>query len=363
MNPKMSGLAAHHPEVSRHMAMVSASGDGSDESRTLSAVEKQRFIRWLGDNDAVLLAHYYTPDVIQQLALDTGGLVSDSLEMARFGQSHPARTLVVAGVRFMAETAKILSPEKRVLVLDERATCSLDIGCPAEEFAAFCDLHPDRTVVVYANTSAAVKARSDWVVTSSIAVEVVEYLADRKEKILWAPDKHLGAHIQHQTGADMKLWDGACVVHEEFRAEGIRQLQAIHPDAAVLAHPEAPRAVLDMADAIGSTSHLVYSARELPHPVMIVATDRGLFHSMRRAAPDKEFLQAPSHGQGATCRSCGSCPWMAMNAVQKLPGIGEGSLVEVQVQGELCDKARLPLERMVQFRQRQQQGKKALTAG
>ncbi|MGZ8257364.1 MAG: quinolinate synthase, partial [Gallionella sp.] len=158
--------------------------------------------------DAVLVAHYYVHPDLQDLAEATGGIVSDSLDMANFGNQHPAQTIVVAGVRFMGETAKILNPEKRVLMPDLEAECSLDLGCPADEFSVFCDAHPDRTVVVYANTSAAVKARADWMVTSSIALPIVKYLHERGEKILWAPDKHLGGYIQDQTGADMLLWQG-----------------------------------------------------------------------------------------------------------------------------------------------------------
>ena len=180
-------------------------------------------------HNAVLVAHYYVDGDLQDLAEETGGCVSDSLEMARFGHDHPAHTLVVAGVRFMGETAKILSPEKRVLMPDLEATCSLDLGCPADEFAAFCDAHPDRKVVVYANTSAAVKARADWMVTSSCALAIVRHLNEQGEKILWAPDKHLGRYIQEQTGADMLMWNGACIVHDEFKAVELELLRKRTP--------------------------------------------------------------------------------------------------------------------------------------
>ena len=179
----------------------------------------------LKKKNAVLVAHYYCEDIIQKLAEEVGGIVADSLEMARFGANHTAETLVVAGVKFMGETAKILSPEKKVLMPTLEATCSLDIGCPIDEFSAFCDQYPDRKVVVYANTSAAVKARADWVVTSSIALDVIDHLASQGEKILWAPDKHLGGYIQKKTCADMILWDGSCIVHEEFKAKGILDLK------------------------------------------------------------------------------------------------------------------------------------------
>src|SRR5690554_3143010 len=279
---------------------------------------KARIADALKAHDAVLVAHYYTDPLLQELAEETGGCVSDSLEMARFGKNHPASTLVVAGVRFMGETAKILSPEKRVLMPTLDATCSLDLGCPADEFSAFCDQHPDRTVVVYANTSAAVKARADWVVTSSCALPIVESLMDKGEKILWAPDKHLGDYIQRRTGADMLLWDGACIVHEEFKAKGLLDMKALHPEAAVLAHPESPRAVLEIADVVGSTTQIINAAVHLPNKTFIVATDKGIFYKLQQLAPDKEFIIAPTAGNDATCRSCAYCPWMAMNSLDRL---------------------------------------------
>ena len=323
-------------------------------TRTSSAQDQARIDEikcLLEQHNAVLVAHYYTDDAIQQLAEETGGCVADSLEMARFGARHEAETLVVAGVRFMGETAKILSPEKRVLMPTLEATCSLDVGCPADEFSSFCDEHPDRTVVVYANTSAAVKARADWVVTSSIAVDVIEHLQARGEKILWAPDKHLGGYIQKQTGADMLLWDGACIVHEEFKAKGIEDLKALHPDAAVLVHPESPAAVVALADVTGSTSQLIKAAKALPHDKLIVATDRGIFYKMQQLVPGKRLFEAPTAGNGATCRSCAHCPWMAMNALDNLAGaLREGS-GEVFVNAALRQRALKPLERMLDFQQ------------
>ncbi|WP_079553893.1 quinolinate synthase NadA [Vreelandella subglaciescola] len=305
--------------------------------------------RLLKAENAVLVAHYYTDDAIQQLAEDTGGCVADSLEMARFGARHEATTLVVAGVRFMGETAKILSPEKRVLMPTLEATCSLDIGCPADEFSAFCDAHPDRTVVVYANTSAAVKARADWVVTSSIAVDVIEHLQARGEKILWAPDKHLGGYIQNKTGADMLMWDGACIVHEEFKAQGVEDLKRLYPDAAVLVHPESPASVVALADVAGSTSQLIKAAKELPNDKLVVATDRGIFFKMQQAVPDKTLYEAPTAGNGATCKSCAHCPWMAMNALDNLASALRQGSGEIAVDEALRLKALKPLERMLNF--------------
>ena len=300
--------------------------------------------------DAVLVAHYYTDGDIQELAESTGGFVSDSLEMARFGRDHAASTLVVAGVRFMGETAKILSPEKTVLMPTLEAECSLDLGCPPDEFSAFCDAHPDRTVVVYANTSAAVKARADWVVTSSIALDVARHLSAQGEKLLWAPDKHLGQYIADETGADTLLWDGACIVHEEFKAQGVRDLKAVYPDAAVLVHPESPKAVVELADVVGSTTAILNAARDLPNETFIVATDRGIFSTLRRKAPGKRFVEAPTAGNGATCRSCAHCPWMAMNELDALAATLRQGGNEIHVDPALGERAMIPLQRMLDFK-------------
>ena len=314
---------------------------------------QQQIKQQLIEKDAVLIAHYYTDPLIQALAEETGGVVSDSLEMARFGKTHSAQTLVIAGVKFMGETAKILTPEKRVLMPTLEATCSLDIGCPADKFAEFCDQHPDRTVVVYANTSAAVKARADWVVTSSIALDVVDHLDSLGEKILWAPDKYLGSYVQGKTGADMLLWDGSCIVHEEFKAKRLLELKAVHPDAAVLVHPESPQSVIDIADAVGSTSQLIAAAASLPQQKMIVATDQGIFFKMQQAVPDKELLVAPTGGSSATCRSCASCPWMGMNSLENLlASLQEGSN-EVFVDAQIGELAMKSLGRMIDFREQQ----------
>jgi quinolinate synthase len=301
--------------------------------------------------NAVLVAHYYCDPVIQALAEETGGCVSDSLEMARFGNQHAAQTVVVAGVKFMGETAKILNPEKRILMPTLEATCSLDIGCPVDEFSAFCDQHPERTVVVYANTSAAVKARADWVVTSSCALEIVESLMDNGEKILWAPDQHLGRYIQRETGADMLLWDGSCIVHEEFKAKQLADMKALYPDAAILVHPESPEAVIELADAVGSTSQLIKAAQTLPNRKFIVATDRGIFYKMQQLCPDKEFVEAPTAGNGAACRSCAHCPWMAMNTLQRTLDCLQQGTGEVLVDPALIPRAVRPLKRMLDFNQ------------
>ena len=343
----MSDTTANAEIVREFWSAPKASPDAAETARLTDEIRAL-----LQREDAVLVAHYYTDPAIQALAEATGGCVSDSLEMARFGRDHKASTLIVAGVRFMGETAKILSPEKRVLMPTLEATCSLDIGCPAGEFSAFCDQHPDRTVVVYANTSAAVKARADWVVTSSIALDVVRYLKDRGEKLIWAPDKHLGNYVQRETGADMLLWDSACIVHDEFKAKALEDLKAIYPDAAVLVHPESPESVVKMADAVGSTSQLIAAAKSLPNPVLIVATDKAIFYKMQQAAPDKLLIEAPTAGNGATCRSCAHCPWMAMNGLHNIRDVLLTADQEVLIDEAIRLQAVRSLQRMLDFRKR-----------
>jgi len=316
-----------------------------EEKRVL----KDKIRRLLKEKQAVLVAHYYVDPDLQDLAEETGGCVSDSLEMARFGRDHPAQTLVVAGVRFMGETSKILSPHKTVLMPDLDATCSLDLGCPADEFAAFCDAHPDRTVVVYANTSAAVKARADWMVTSSVGLDIVAHLHAQGKKILWAPDRHLGGYIQQQTGADMLLWQGSCIVHDEFKGIELEQLKREHPQAKVLVHPESPAAVVALADAVGSTSQLIQAAQDLDASEFIVATDNGILHKMKMAAPGKTFIAAPTAGNSATCKSCAFCPWMAMNGLQNLADVLETQNNRIEVDPEISRKAYRAIDRMLDF--------------
>jgi quinolinate synthase len=201
---------------------------------------------------------------------------------------------------------------------DLDATCSLDLGCPADAFAAFCDAHPERKVVVYANTSAAVKARADWMVTSSCALSIVAHLKAQGEKVLWAPDRHLGRYVQQQTGADMLMWNGACIVHDEFKGLELELMCEQHPHAMVLVHPESPEAVVAQAHVVGSTSQLLKAVVEGSAQEYIVATDNGLLHRMRQLAPGKTLLEAPTAGSSATCKSCAHCPWMAMNGLQGL---------------------------------------------
>lgn len=324
---------------------------------TISSPEKRVLQEKIGtllqQKNAKIIAHYYVDPDIQELAEMTGGCVADSLAMAEFGRVSDASMLIVAGVKFMAETAKILSPEKKVIVPTLEATCSLDLGCPIEEFASFCDEHPDRTVVVYANTSAAVKARADWVVTSSCAIDIVRHLDAHGEKILWAPDRFLGDYIQKQTGADMLLWYGSCIVHDEFKAMGILQLKELYPQAAVLVHPESPASVIALADAVGSTSQLIRAAEKLPNEMFIVATEAGIFYKMREAAPHKQFIQAPTQGAGATCQSCARCPWMKQNHLLNVLHCLENEGPEIFVSEAIRVNALRPLERMLNFAREQ----------
>lgn len=329
-------------EIPKHPEKTQLS---DEEKETVKDEIKQLLKR----ENGVLVAHYYTDGDLQDLAEETGGCVADSLEMARFAANHPASTLVVAGVRFMGETSKILNNEKRVLMPDLDATCSLDEGCPQQQFSEFCDSYPDHTVVVYANTSAEVKARSDWVVTSGIALPIIKHLAERGEKILWGPDRHLGNYVQKLTGAEMIFWPGSCVVHEEFRSVALARLRKLHPEAAILVHPESTEQVIAQADVVGSTTALIKAVETLPNLEFIVATDTGIFNKMKQIAPDKIFLEAPTAGEGATCQSCANCPWMAMNSLQNLAEVLRTGKNEINVSPELARKARIPIQRMLDF--------------
>ena len=324
----------------------------TDHAQQMSSAQKAQLISDIKDElqrqNAVIIAHYYTDTDVQALAEATGGCVADSLEMARFGRDHAASTLVVAGVRFMGETAKILSPDKRVIMPTLEAECSLDLSCSSEAFAQFKADHPGYTSVVYANTSAAVKAQADWVVTSSIAVKVVKHLQAQGEKILWAPDRYLGDYIRQQTQVEMVIWSGSCIVHEEFKAQGIRDLLKVYPGAGVLVHPESPASVIALASYVGSTSQLIKAARDLDFSRFIVATDRGIFYKMQQACPDKTFLEAPTAGSGATCQSCAHCPWMALNQLENLLQTLRAPQT-IELDADLIVKARKPLDRMLDF--------------
>jgi quinolinate synthase len=301
-------------------------------------------------NDAKIVAHYYVDELVQQLAEDTGGFVSDSLEMARYGMQQNESTLIVAGVKFMGETAKILNPDKKIFMPDMDATCSLDLGCDYSEFKYFCDQHPDREVVVYANTSAKVKSIADWVVTSSIALPLVEHLTSMGKKIIWAPDKYLGNYILDQTGADMILWDGSCIVHEEYKTTELKKLKELYPESDILVHPESPRSIIQLADVVGSTTQLIEASKKSNKKYIIVATEKGIFYQMKKLSPDKIFMEAPTEGEGATCKSCGRCPWMNMNSLDKILNVFNSSTNEIKLSHDTILKAKKSIDRMISFR-------------
>lgn len=332
--------------------LATGSIDAPSYSKPERTQLRARIKQLLNEKNAVLVAHYYVDAEIQDLAEETGGIVADSLEMARFGTNHPASTLVVAGVRFMGETAKILNPEKTVIMPTLQAECSLDLSAPIDKFGQYCDQNSDRTVVVYANTSAAVKARADWVVTSSNAVAIIEHLRDKGQKVLWAPDKHLGRYIQQKTGADMLIWDGACVVHEAFKSDTLENLRKHYPEAAVLVHPESPMSVIAQADVVGSTTKLIQAVTQLPNSQFIVATDNGIFHKMKQVAGNKLLIEAPTAGVGATCESCAHCPWMAMNSLNNLVSVLEEMKNEVIIDEVIRKKAIQPLLKMLSFNEK-----------
>lgn len=324
--------------------------DGSPKYDIKTKKQKIELIKQLlKEKDAKIIAHYYTHEDIQEIAELTDGNVSDSLEMAKFGQNQSSKTLIVAGVKFMGETAKILNPEKKILMPTLEAECSLDLNCPAEELKKYSNKYPDREIVVYANTSAEVKALADWVVTSSIAVKLVNYLRKKNKKIIWAPDKYLGDYIQKKTNADMKIWNASCIVHEEFKAEALKNLISKNKDAAVLVHPESPEEVINLADVVGSTSQLINACKKLPNKKMIVATDNRIFYKMRKAAPEKILIEAPTAGEGATCLSCAHCPWMAMNNLDNLIDTLMNETNEIKIDESIRKKAYVSTNKMIDF--------------
>ena len=310
---------------------------------------KEKIKKELVRQNAVIVSHYYTDADLQLLADETGGCVSDSLDMARFGHESKAKTLIVCGVKFMGETAKILNPEKRILMPDLNANCSLDIGCPIDEFSKFCDEHPEHIVVVYANTSAEVKARADWMVTSGSAVDVIKHLTSNNKKIIWAPDKYLGDYVQKESGADMLIWQGSCIVHEEFKGKELKSLREKNPKAKVLVHPESPSSVIAQADMVGSTTAIINAVTEMDAKKFIVATDKGIFHKMKEAAKNKILIEAPTAGKGATCISCAHCPWIAMNSLKKLLYVLETGENEIFVGKDIINNAKGSIEKLLKF--------------
>lgn len=305
-------------------------------------------------HDALFIAHYYTDPLVQKLAEETGGFIGDSLEMARVGAESPKKIIVVAGVRFMGETAKILSPEKTVLMPDLTAECSLDLCCKPEELERIKQQKQSEglTVVAYANTSAKVKAMSDWIVTSSLAVELADYLSSRHEKILWLPDRHLGSYIANRAQAQVTVWPGRCIVHDSFSAKGIKALKAQHPEAKVLVHPESSAEVVALGDCVGSTSQLLAFAKQDEAKTYIVATESGIFYKIQQACPDKLLLEAPVESRpGADLGGCAKCPWMALNSLAKIIACleTERATHEVLVDEQVRVGALKPLQRMLAF--------------
>lgn len=310
-----------------------------ENSRTAALVEEIRELK--KKRGAAILAHYYTLGEIQDLADVTG----DSLALARKAQTLDNPVIVVCGVHFMGETAKILCPDKTVLVPDETAGCSLADSCPAEEFEEFIKAHPGHTVVSYVNTSAAVKALTDVVVTSSNARQIVDALP-KDEKIIFGPDRNLGSYISSVTGRGMVIWDGACHVHEQFSLEKLLELKKEHPRAEVLAHPECKKPVVLVADVVGSTTALLKHAIESPCREFIVATESGILHKMRQACPDKHFIPAPPEEAGCACNNCS---YMKLNTLEKLRDCLRDMKPQIEVDPETAARAVKPIERMLEM--------------
>ena len=302
-------------------------------------IEKINYLR--KEKNAIILAHYYQDADIQDIA----DYVGDSLALAQWAEKTTADIIVLCGVHFMGETAKILSPTKKVLIPDVNASCSLAESCPADAFEVFTKAHPDHTVISYVNTTAAVKALTDIVVTSTNAKHVIDSLPE-DEKIIFGPDKNLGDYINKQTGRNMLLWNGACHVHEQFSLEKILELQTEHPDALLLAHPECRKYILEIADHVGSTSSIIKFATESDKTKFIVATEAGILHQMRTDNPDKEFIPAPP--EDSTC-ACNDCFYMKMNTLQKLYLCLKNETPEILVDEELRIKAVKPIEKMLEI--------------
>ncbi len=300
---------------------------------------KEEIKRLKKEKDAVILAHYYQKGEIQDLA----DFIGDSLALAQIAQKLENRMIVLCGVHFMGETAKILCPDKKVVVPDTNAGCSLADSCPADKFAEFISAHPGHTVVSYVNTSAAVKALTDVVVTSSNARKIVEALP-RDAKIIFGPDRNLGNYINSVTGRDMVVWDGACHVHEQFSVEKLVELKREHPGAKVLAHPECKKAVLILADQIGSTAALLKYAQDSDEKEFIVATESGILHEMRKSCPGKTFIPAPP--ADSTC-ACNDCSFMKLNTFEKLYNALKYEQPEIHVDPSVAEAARKPIERML----------------
>ncbi|MHA7110710.1 quinolinate synthase NadA [Sunxiuqinia elliptica] len=293
------------------------------------------------EKNAVILSHYYVEGELQDIA----DFVGDSLQLAQAAATTEAEMIVFVGVHFMAETAKIINPSKKVILPDLKAGCSLAESAPAEKFAAFKQKYPDHQVISYINCTADLKTMTDVVCTSSNAVKIVESFP-KDAKLIFAPDKNLGNYINSQTGREMVLWDGACMVHEQYSVEKIIELMDAHPDAEFIAHPECEKPVLLLAKHIGSTSSLLNYVQQSPATKFIVATESGILHQMKKACPDKIFIPAPSND--STC-ACNDCSYMKLNSLQKLYICMKHELPEVSLPKDVIDKARVPIERMLEI--------------
>ena len=315
------------------MNAPTASLKGLDLRAEIDRLRKER--------NAVILAHYYQAPELQDLA----DFVGDSLDLSRKAAATDAEVIAFCGVRFMAETAKILSPDKIVVLPDMNAGCSLEDSCPPDQFKAFRDKHPDHIALTYINCSAEVKALSDIIVTSSSA-EIILSQIPKDQKIIFGPDKHLGGYLARKTGRDMLLWPGVCIVHEAFSETELLKLKAQYPDAPVLAHPECPPHILDHADHIGSTRAILDYALASPADVLIVATEPHIIHQMEKAAPHKTFIGAP--GADGNC-NCNMCPYMALNTLEKLYVSLRDLAPRIEMDEALRRAAQKPLDRMLEM--------------
>lgn len=295
------------------------------------------------EKNAVLLAHYYQEPEIQDIA----DYIGDSLGLSQQAAKTEADVIVFAGVHFMAETAKILSPQKKVLLPDLKAGCSLSDSCPPHLFAKFKEQYPDHIAITYVNCTAELKGLSDIVCTSSNAVQIVDSLPT-EQKIIFGPDKNLGDYVKKKTGRDLVLWNGACMVHEIFSQERIAQLRSEYPGAKFIAHPECEKEILDAADYIGSTSGLLKYTKESTANVFIVATESGIIHQMQKANPQKVFIPAPPNNACA----CNDCPYMKLNTLEKLYNCMKFELPEVDLPADVIERARRPIERMLEISER-----------
>lgn len=303
---------------------------------------KEKILRIKKEKNAIVLAHYYQEPDIQDIA----DYVGDSLGLSKKAAETNAEIIVFAGVYFMAETAKVINPDKRVFIPDERAGCSLADSCPSGSFKALLDKHPDHVVVSYVNCSAEIKAMSDYICTSSNALKIVESLP-KEQPIIFAPDKNLGAYINHKTGRNMILWNGHCVVHAAFSMEKLLNLAKQHPEAVIIAHPESEAHILEAAQYVGSTSGMINYVKSSPAEAFIVATEAGILYKMQQEAPEKTLIPAPSYEENSC--NCSECAFMKMNTLQKVYDCLLNETPEVFVPEEVRLKALVPIERMLRF--------------